>query len=137
MDIESKFGDLGVDAVTGIKLMRLLNVSTEDFVDEMRFMRFKDVIDYFKDIPDTNYIINKVTVGKPVDKLDHVWGYVELTKQKARIRSDIEGTMSKIDTLSSLGDEMQKDMVKSLTESLAYKKVEAQKVEKQMEAYER
>lgn len=82
MDIEARLQDLGVDAITGVRLMQLIGVYPSEFFDESRFMQFKDVIDFFKDKPDLEFLINKITAGKNVDRLTHVWGYCELTKQK-------------------------------------------------------
>lgn len=137
MDIERKFEDLGVDAITGVNLMRLLNLGPDDFIDPTRFERFHDVIKYFKDMPDVNYIVTKLAVGKPVDRLDHVWGYVELARQKAALKDETKGIMDNIDTFSKLGDATQVDVVDGLNKALSSKLVEAQKVNEQMAAYER
>lgn len=82
MEMEKTFEDLGTDAIVGTKLMNLLGISSDDFIDGARFNQFKDLISYFKQNPDMTYIVNKLTIGKPVDKLNHIWGYVELNKQK-------------------------------------------------------
>jgi len=82
--MEEKFNDLGVDALTGTEIMGLADVTTTDLADPIRFQRFKDVLDYVKTIPHEHrsYFIRKAVTGKNVDKLDHLWGYVELNKRK-------------------------------------------------------
>lgn len=136
MDIERQFEDLGVDAITGIQLMNSLNINPDDFYDEARFLRFKDVIEYFKNIPDRDYILNKITIGKNVDKLDHVWGYTQLTKQKETVKNSISGEMTKLKTLEDLGDEMSHDSIKFLQSNLIDKKVELQRLDQQIDKYE-
>lgn len=84
MDIEQQFNDLGVDAVIGTELMNLLGLNQYDIMDTPRFIRFQEVIQYFKNQPERSFVINKLTIGKMVDKLDHVWGYIELQRQKAQ-----------------------------------------------------
>lgn len=136
MDIERQFEDLGVDAITGIQLMRSLNISPDDFLDSSRFLRFKDVIDYFKNIPDREYILNKVTIGKNVDKLDHIWGYTQLSKQKEDLRNHIDSEMKRLDIINSLGDEMQHDSVKFIESKIMDRKIELSKINEQIDKYE-
>lgn len=136
MDIERQFEDLGVDAITGIELMRQLNINPTDFIDTARFMRFKDVIDYFKDIPDRSYLFNKITIGKNVDKLDHVWGYTQLAQQKNSLKSNIESDTKRLQTIEDLGDEMQHDTAKFIQGNLIEKKAELSRVNEQIDKYE-
>lgn len=136
MDIERKFEDLGVDAITGLQLMKSLGLYPDDFYDEARFLRFKDIIDYFKDIPDRDYLFNKITIGKNVDKLDHVWGYTQLAQQKDKIRKNIDGDMTKLKTLEDLGDEMSHDNIKFLQSNIVDKRVELSRIDGQIDKYE-
>lgn len=131
MDIESKFNDLGVDALTGIQLMKSLNLSPSDFIDEARFLRFKDIIDFFKNIPDREYILNKITVGKNVDKLDHTWSYVQLLGQKDRLKNEVEKNLLKLDTMNLLGEDDS-----FLKQNLSESKVELSKINEQINKYE-
>lgn len=104
MDIERAFQDLGVDAVNGVKLMDMLGLSSSDFHDPARFMRFKDVIDYFKGVPDMGFVLSRITVGKFVDKLDHVWGYTELARQKDQIKEEANAINKQIGINSKFED---------------------------------
>lgn len=89
---ETAFNDLGVDAVTGTELMEWLGISPADFVEPLRFSRFHEVIDYFKDMsPDTRrYMIRRATHNKNVDKLQYVWEYTQLLKQKRSMEESME-----------------------------------------------
>lgn len=92
INTESAFNSLGIDAITGVELMEWLGLSPIDFTDSGRFNRFKTVIDYFKQFPvDTQrFMIRRVTNGKNVDKLQHVWEYTELLKNKKAVEEAIE-----------------------------------------------
>ncbi len=132
MDIERKFEDLGVDAITGTKLMSLLRLTPEDFLDPSRFLRFKDVIDHFKHMPDTEYVVNRLTIGKALDKLDHVWGYVELSRQKEGLskRVELENNKARFTPPEDLASHA---VIKESIDSLAR---DIYQVEQQIEMYE-
>ena len=86
MSIEGRFNDLGIDPVIAVKLMDLLNVSSDDFIDARRFERFKDVASYIGRFENYEYMIRKLTLTKNMDRLDHMWEWCQLSKQ----RQDIE-----------------------------------------------
>lgn len=74
-----------MDAMTGTEIMGLAGINSSDLVDPVRFQRFKDILDYIKTVPKEHrsYTISKAIAGKNVDKLDHLWGYTELSKRKS------------------------------------------------------
>ena len=82
--MEEKFNDMGVDAWTGSEIMRMSGVSTSDIKSPPVFNKLMDIVQYVKDMPaeHRSFFMNKVTAGKNVDKLEHLWGYVELNKRK-------------------------------------------------------
>jgi hypothetical protein len=92
INTESKFNELGVDAVSGVNLMEWLGISPIDLSDTARFLKFKDVIDYFKQFPpDTQrYLIKRAVNNKNVDKLNHVFEYSELLKNKRAVEEALE-----------------------------------------------
>lgn len=137
MDIETKFNDLGVDAVLGFRLMSMLGLNASDFVDESRFLRFKDVITFFKNNPDTEYIINKITTGKSVDRLDHVWGYTELSNQKSNLRQELSNLIMRNDALSSINDDYGNSSKNAIQSMITEKGVQIKKIDDQMSAYEK
>lgn len=136
MDIEQAFNDLGVDAVVGTKLMDILGLTSSDFVDPARFMRFKDIIGYFKDVPDSGYILNKITTGKLVDKLDHVWGYTDLARQKQSLKQEATALNKQSETISRFDEEnpfAMGELIKKSNE-LADR---SREIDEQMYAYEK
>lgn len=134
MDIGQRFQDMGIDAITGVELMKSLGLSSDDFIDPARFERFKDVIDYFKNLPDRNYILNRLVVGKNVDKLDHIWGYTELSRQKEILKEKINSQVIKLDALNTLGDK--DESTKFVESSLVEAKNELAKINEQISHYE-
>lgn len=135
MDIERQFEDLGVDAITGVKLMQLTGISSDDFIDPVRFMRFKDVIGFFKDIPDKEYLINRVLLGKVVDKLDHLWGYTQLLQQRASTENRIKELSENLDKVKFM-PEAEADALK-FEQELVMVHGELSKIIDHMVAYEK
>lgn len=84
------FEDLGVDAITGTEIMSYAGVSPDEIQDPVRFERLRDIIDYVKKLPDRRYFVSKVTAGRDGERLDHLWGYVELHKQRESKLSEIK-----------------------------------------------
>lgn len=84
MNVENALNQLGIDAITGVNLMDWLGVSIDELHSPQRFGRLQSVIGYLKQFPEDaqRFIIQKSTRGKMVDKLDHVFEYTNLLKQK-------------------------------------------------------
>lgn len=92
--MEEKFNDMGIDALTGSEVMMRVGVSPSDLRSPQTFEKVKDIMQFMKTVPqgDRSYFLNKITAGKAVNKLDHVWGYVELSKK----RSEAEKTLNQL-----------------------------------------
>lgn len=106
MNIERSFEDLGIDAVTGVRLMDVLNVSPHELALPQRFSRLSTIIDYLKLFSEDTqrFLINKATRGKPIDKLDHMFEYVDLLKQKTHYDQVLEDAKAKVSALEMSGD---------------------------------
>lgn len=94
MDIARKFEDHGINVIKAASIMKTLGVSSSDFLDEARYLRFKDVVDFFSKYENGEAYMSNLLIGKTVNKLDHVWGYQELAKQRANLQDRIEGIKS-------------------------------------------
>lgn len=81
--MEEKFNDLGVDAIVGSDLMYKVGITQDELMDPRAFEKMRDIISYLKELPpeQRSLMMNRVLTGKNVDKLDHMWGYVELNKR--------------------------------------------------------
>lgn len=95
MEVASAFSDLGVDAVTGTLLMESLGLSPDELKSPERFHKLKATIEFLKDYSEDTqrFLINKATRGKLVDKLDHMFGYTNILKEKVareKVLAEIE-----------------------------------------------
>lgn len=90
--MEEKLNDLGLGTFLGVDIINTVGVMPESLDNPAVFEKIKDIADYLKTVPPEHrsYFMNRVTVGKNVDKLDHLWGYVELNKQKDSKMKELE-----------------------------------------------
>ena len=141
--MEDSFSDLGIDAITGTEIMRLTGITPVDFTDPARYQRFKEVCAHLKNIEDKQFYISRITTGKNVDKLDHLWGYVELERrlhQKVEEAKRVQEEISILTRFSSEKDIHSIDDIAGYT--LATKKKEAitnniSQIQQEMSHYER
>lgn len=136
MSIEGRFNDLGIDPVIAVKLMDLLNVSSDDFIDARRFERFKDVASYIGRFENYEYMIRKLTLTKNVDRLDHMWEWCQLSKQRQDIEKSIEDISfegEELDKLSSSSEGVEK--LKQIQKVLSNKVSEINNLDQEMELY--
>lgn len=89
---EQAFNELGIDAITATEMMDWLGISKIDLGDPSRFSKFQSVIEYFKQFPsDTQrFLIRRVTQNPNHDRLQRVWEYAELLKNKKSAEDAIE-----------------------------------------------
>jgi hypothetical protein len=106
INLETAFDDAGVNAIVGVKFLDLLGLSNGDLQIPGRFSRFQDVISYMKKFPEDTqrFLVTKATRGKMVDKLNHVWEYVNLLKEKEGLDRELAITQEKISGLDGMGD---------------------------------
>ena len=78
--MEDKFNDLGVDAIVGSDLMYRVGLTEQDLVLPG------------KELPpeQRSHMMSKVLTGKNVNKLEHLWGYVELTKKSLSKKKELD-----------------------------------------------
>ena len=90
--MEEKFNDLGVDAIVGGDLMYKVGITEWDLREPQKFEKMKEIISFLKEVPpeERGIIFNKVLMGKNVDKLDHVWGYVSVAKKYNESKKNLD-----------------------------------------------
>jgi hypothetical protein len=78
------FQDLGVNALTGVNLLEWLDVAPEELAFPQRFSKLQAVIEFLNPFPEDTqrFLINKATLGKQVDKLEHMFEYTALLQRK-------------------------------------------------------
>lgn len=123
MDIERKFNDLNIDAITGVRLLELLDLSADELALPQRFNQFKDVISYLKQFPEDTqrFIVNKSTRSKAVDKLSHIFEYINILKEKEYTEGLFENTKKEKSVLETSTDEFEKQEVEDRYKELETK----------------
>lgn len=121
MNIETIFQDLGIDAIRGVQLIDQLDINTAELASPQRFTRLKEIIEYFKQFPEDTqrFLINKAVRGKQVDKLNHVYEYTTILKEKGKFESmlsKIEAEKSALDGTDSMQDQENFNRIISLSE---------------------
>lgn len=106
MDIESAFQDLGANALDATRIMDSLGLSTSDLHIPQRFSRLQAVIQYLKQFSEDTqrFIVNKSTRGKAVDKLNHVFEYTGLLKEKSIYDQELSKVQKELGTYSAIED---------------------------------
>lgn len=89
--MEEKFYDIGIDAITGTEIMDTLGLHQDDLVDAKKFEKVKDVVAFLKQVPalERRPLMNRIVLGKNVDKLEHFWGFSQLYQQRVAKESEL------------------------------------------------
>lgn len=136
MNPEAIFDGMGVDAITGVKLMDWLGVTAEELQVPQRFHRLQDIVQFLKQFPEDTqrFLISKSTRGKLVDKLDHFFEYTSLLKEKQAKEALLQNLDKERSAVEMSGDEILKRDVAQrslqVSESLAKVKAEIEIYEK-------
>lgn len=106
MNIEEKINDLGVNAITGVRLLELLDISTDELQIPQRFSKIQDIIKFLSQYSEDTqqFLINKATRGKQVDKLQHFHEYIHLLKKKAEINDILDKVLDEKNIIEATGD---------------------------------
>lgn len=131
------FDDAGTDAITGSEIMGILGLSTDDFGLAQNYEKFKDIVQFMKGYSDYRYVLNKITRGKMVDKLDHAWNYVAIAKEKEIKKKRIEELEKQIDEVSRFGDDKKSNLLDGLSRMSTDMRKDCDLLEKEMSLYEK
>lgn len=106
MNFESTLAHLGINAITGVRVLDLLDISTDDIQIPQNLSKVKDIIDFLKQYPEDTqrFLINKATRGKPVEKLKHFHEYTQLLQKKAELEKELEMIGDEKDIVEATGD---------------------------------
>jgi len=131
------FDDAGTDAITGSEIMGILGLSTDDFGLAQNYAKFKDIVGFMKGFSDYRYVLNKITRGKMVDKLDHAWNYVAIAKEKEQKKAKMNELEKKISEVSTFGDDGSTNLLKELSLMHVDMKRDMALIEQEMSLYEK
>ncbi len=91
--MDNPFVELDVDPVVGSEIMMIAGIHADDLQSLSNVAKLRDIMAFFKDMPDRNYYISKLVTGKPgINAIDHLWGY-------SRLRVEYDGISKKAEEL--------------------------------------
>lgn len=99
MSVQNAFDSLNISPVFATQLMSALGLQTYELDDPVRFKRLEDIVRKISLSPDPMFLISRLTTGKQVDKLDHVWGYLELQDRLDSKMQEMRAMDERHDTL--------------------------------------
>lgn len=106
MNTERKFEELGIDPINAVKIMSLLDISVSELGIPQRFERFKDILSFLKDFPEDTqrFFIMKATAGKQIDKVSHMFEYVNLLRNKLSYEEGLKNMERQESAIETLND---------------------------------
>lgn len=92
MNPEQAFDTMGVDAITGVKIMNFLDLSMDEMRIPQNLYKMQDIIKFLKPLSEDTqrFLIERSVSGKPVDKLKYFHEYIQLLDRKESLRKDLE-----------------------------------------------
>lgn len=102
MEAETVFSDLGVNALDGTRMMDMLGIHMSELNIPQRFFKLHEIIKYIRQFPEDTqrFLVNKAVRNKNVNKLDHMFEYMHILKEKESYETqlrDIEKELSIFD----------------------------------------
>lgn len=130
--------NLGFDPIIGSEIIELLGLADYEVNNPKKYQQLKDVVDYYATDDNRRFSILKLLAGKQGEKLDIVWTYVELQREKqAKVQSlnpqDFEKDVAEEITKGYVT----KDNIKKVKDDIQKRKEELKKKQLEEERYER
>lgn len=119
VNAETIFNDLGINALVASEMLGMFDLTVDDLNIPETFTKLQSVINYINKFPEDTqrFLINKATRGKNVDKLDHMFRYTLILKDKEINEKLLDNTSKEISAISNGGD------IKKVTELQTKKSV--------------
>lgn len=134
MSHEQIFNDLGIDPIRAVEFMGYLDLSVDDMGVPQRYSKFEAVLHYLKSFPDDTqrFLIKKATYNKTADKLNCMFEYVHLLKEKAFYESEGAKLEEQRTAIESSGD-LEKQWEHAKMEAINNQKI--QSLQSEIEIY--
>lgn len=132
LEFNNIFESISGDPIKVGEIMLLLGLNTFDFQDYSKFGKIQEVISYLAKHPDPKYMIDKLTRGKPVDQLEHIWSYIQVEKDKRDHEGKLDSIKKEYEVQKEKGEadaEMEKE-IERLESTLENKQEEMKIYEK-------
>ena len=92
MNPEQVMNQLGVNAITGTRLLDLLDISMDDLRIPQTFSKVQDIINFLAPLSEDTqrFMIQRATAGKMVDKVKHFHEYIQLVQKNSSLQEQYE-----------------------------------------------
>lgn len=107
MSVIERYQDIGIDPMKATEIMELLGVTPTEFIDPARFKRFQETARFLSKYENYPYLIKKLTVGKQVDRLNHLWEWVVLAERKEALASEFAKASTEEREMESVKDNLE------------------------------
>lgn len=101
MEFNNLFQNVKGDPEKVSDIVFKLGLTRDDMSDPVRNTKLLEVINTLASKDDYSYYINKLTLNKNVDKIDHLWGFFALDNNKR----NMEGSLEKLQRSIAESDE--------------------------------
>ena len=82
MSIDDKLFEIGGDVTKTTAIMDMLGFDIDEIDIPVKFKMLKETIEFFGQFENGEYMLRKVCIGKPGDRLNYAWDYSQLYKKR-------------------------------------------------------
>lgn len=107
MEFNNQLEGVSGDPEIVAKVVFSLGLNSDDLLDPVRSTRIQETINYLTKTSNPELLITKLTSGKQVDKIDHIWSYFKVQEEKQIIDSQLAKTNREFDSLANARGELQ------------------------------
>lgn len=105
-NIAEKLNRIDSSVIDSVRIMELLDLNSDEFMDVGRFERFKDVMKKLSSYPDKEFLIKKVVMKKVgYDKLNTIWEYLKVLEIKKLREEELEKANESKDMIVKFSEE--------------------------------
>lgn len=107
MEFNNQLEGVSGDPETVAKIVFSLGLNSDDMLDPIRSSRIQETINYLAGTSNPELLITKLTSGKQVDKIDHIWSYFKVQEEKQAIDLQLSKANREFDSLANVRGELQ------------------------------
>lgn len=110
-NINEQLQSINSSVMDSVRVMELLGLSEDDFIDPARFSKFQIIMEKLAKIPNKELIVKRITLKKiGEDKLNLLFEYVKAMEMKERHQEELEKLSESKDVLVKYGQEKGVDL---------------------------
>lgn len=106
VNIIDKLGNVSGSTMDSLRIMELLDITSDEFLDPNRFQKFQEVIKKLSEYPNKEFMIKKVTLKKMGhDKLNIIWEYLKALELKKMHEDELAKITESKDVIVKFSEE--------------------------------